>query len=337
MDRDRVGEISRMFVWEGDISAEPDRRLEFDAAELGGPALGYIAENSAVTAGLARTIRDLEAVRLYTDVKPVELSFAPKAANLTLSDGRILTARLIVGADGAHSWVRQSAGVQCREHDYGQLAIVGNVESERPHSNTAWQRFLPGGPLALLPLADGRSSFVWSCPEADARSRLEMTPDIFGDELTEASQSVLGSLKLTSQTAAFELTRAHAKSYSGTRWVLVGDAAHRVHPLAGQGLNLGLMDCAVLARVIMSGAGSHYCDPGDTVLLRRYERQRKSDALAMIAVTDTLNRVFAPDWLGSRIAGDGLRFVDRAVPLKRLLARHAMGAGLSGPSDSVQP
>jgi 2-octaprenylphenol hydroxylase len=325
--RDRVCPIERMVIWEGDDRPDPARQLEFSAAETGVPALGYIVENDSLTFALRRSLEAGPEIAAYTGAKPVNLGFGGEGAQVSLDSGVEVTARLVVGADGANSWVRRSVGVGLREHDYDQVAIVGHLETDRAHGNTAWQRFMPGGPLALLPLPDGRVSIVWSRPSARAAEILALDAREFEQLLYEASAGVLGRFSLSSEAAGFPLRRCHAERYTGRRWALAGDAAHRVHPLAGQGLNLGLLDCASLVSALREGAARHLADPGDPVVLRHYERSRKGETVAMLAVTDTLNGLFSTDSVLSRLAGDGLAAVNALGPVKQLLTRHAMGIG----------
>jgi 2-octaprenylphenol hydroxylase len=213
-----------------------------------------------------------------------------------------------------------------RVHEYGQQAIVAHVASERPHGHSAWQRFLKEGPLALLPLCDGRCSIVWSCSDTRARDLAAAEEPEFNRAVTEASAGVLGELRLTTRRLSFALAAGHASRYTGMRFALIGDAAHRVHPLAGQGVNLGFLDAATLAEVVADHLSAKSADPGDPVALRRFERWRKGANLVTLAAMDTLHKLFTTRIVGvSRAAGAGLTLVDRVRPVKHLLAGHAMG------------
>jgi ubiquinone biosynthesis UbiH/UbiF/VisC/COQ6 family hydroxylase len=244
-----------------------------------------------------------------------------------LADGTDLRARLLVGADGADSWVRAQLGLPTTSRDYRQLAVVGHVSSECPHERTAWQCFTPGGPVALLPLADGRSSIVWSCFEAEARELVGLTDDEFGARLTAATGRVLGNLRATTPRLALPLVARHTHRYTGARFALVGDAAHQIHPLAGQGINLGLLDVAALAEILASHMlGTRLADPGDALVLRRYERGRKGANLLTMAAMEGLHRVFTSDSAAlTRLAAAGLGAVDRLPAVKRLLMAQAAG------------
>ena len=247
-----------------------------------------------------------------------------RLARVRLADGRSAQGTVLVAADGSESAIRGMLELPVAARSYGQTGLVTHVATERPHRETAWQRFLPGGPLAFLPLADGRSSVVWSLPNERAAELIAAEPGSFLAELQRASAGVLGELGACSQRAGFPLQALHARRYCALRAVLVGDAAHTVHPLAGQGMNLGLLDAAALARVIEDAllAGE---DPGDVKVLRRYERERKGANLEMLVALDALHRVFAlPAW-AAPLRGAGLRAVDSSAVAKRFFMRRALG------------
>jgi len=326
----RVSPYERMCVWQAEGTAGGAKSISFDAAEFGEAWLGHIVENRAMRLAAWRKVEGATSVKVITGLKPVSLSEATDHCCITLEDSSSLHARLVVGADSSRSWVREQLGVSFREHLYEQSAIVAHIASERPHAATAWQRFLPGGPVALLPLADGRSSLVWSCPDTQAKELLEMDGTDFNVELAAALDHVLGSLECTTQRVSFPLGSGHAARYTGRRFALIGDAAHRVHPLAGQGVNLGLLDAAVLAEELVAHFALPAADPGDPLVLRRYERARKGDTMLTLGAMDAINHLFAGPCGG--IGGLGLGVVDKLPLVKARFAAYAMGRGRSLPA-----
>ncbi|HWP94687.1 MAG TPA: UbiH/UbiF/VisC/COQ6 family ubiquinone biosynthesis hydroxylase [Gammaproteobacteria bacterium] len=310
-----------MHVWD----ASGAGAIHFDSADLGEPDLGHIVENRAVQAALYARLEHQPGVLLFCPASLAAADAGMRHVTLRLSDGRALRARLLVVADGADSHLRRLFGIATDGAEYGQHGVVAHVRTERGHGETARQRFLPGGPLALLPLPDGRVSIVWSVPSERAAALVRMPDDDFLALLTEASDGVLGRALATSARAAFPLRRLHASAYVRPRVALVGDAAHVVHPLAGQGLNLGLLDAALLAEVLHAAAARGR-DPGALEVLRRYERGRKGENLAMLWALDGLHRLFVSEHaLVRRLRNAGLAGIDRLLPLKQLLARHALG------------
>jgi 2-polyprenylphenol 6-hydroxylase len=241
-----------------------------------------------------------------------------------LSDGRALRSRLLIAADGQDSKARALLGIDTGGHIYHQDALVAHVRTAKSHANTAWQRFLPSGPLALLPLADGRSSIVWSTALAGAARLRALDAEAFGAALTTASGAVLGDCELSTPLASFPLKLQYALDYARPRAVLLGDAAHVVHPLAGQGLNLGLLDCAVLADVLgQAGGGAFFGEHG---LLRRYERRRRSENMLAAGAFDGLERLFSTaNPLGAGLRAAALSGVGKVPFLKRRLAQRALG------------
>jgi 2-octaprenylphenol hydroxylase len=248
----------------------------------------------------------------------VELKFASKIESLPEAD-------LVVGADGARSFVRELVGIKTRQWPYQQTAVVTHLTTERPHDATARQRFLRDGPLGMLPLADGRISVVWSTTPDVAKSALDASDDELGQMLTDASDAVLGELTVAGPRGAFPLSAQHAEDYVLPGVALIGDAAHAIHPLAGQGANLGLQDAAELARVVETAieAGLH---PGDRPVLRRYERSRKGANLTMLHFMTGLNRLFATD---STVLGEirrtGMRLFSRSGPVRERAVKVALG------------
>jgi 2-octaprenylphenol hydroxylase len=230
----------------------------------------------------------------------------------------------LIGADGPESATRALLGIETAGHAYLQDALVAHVHTAKPHGSTAWQRFLDTGPLAFLPMPDGRSSIVWSATLSEAARLRAMTPEEWGAALTAASGAVLGDCVASTAPASYPLKLQYAVEYTRPRAVLLGDAAHVVHPLAGQGMNLGLLDCAELAAVLAEAGGAGWF--GEYRLLRSYERRRRTENLSAATAFDALERLFAngsPMMAGLRRAGLGA--LDQMPPLKRVLAQRALG------------
>jgi 2-polyprenylphenol 6-hydroxylase len=316
----RAGPYSHMHVWD----AESGAAIDFDAASEGRDRLGYIVENNLVQWMLWQAL-EASGVRRLCPVAVQGFEAREDRIQLELAGGEMLAAGLLVAADGAASPLRGLAGIGTRGRDYAQRALVAHVATERPHEDTAWQRFLPGGPLALLPLTDGRSSVVWSLPEAEARRVLALDEQAFLDELGVASDFRLGRIVASTPRAAFPLKLQLAERYQAERFVLLGDAAHAVHPLAGQGVNLGLRDVAELRDTLIDARAAGR-DIGAAHVLRRYARRRRSaDTLDALGF-DALARIYAwqsPALVAAR--GVGVRLLDRLAPLKRRLSEHAAG------------
>jgi 2-octaprenylphenol hydroxylase len=319
----RASPYRRMRVWEGADAYAPSA-LDFDSADIGEPDLGHIVEDALLRMVLADALGAAPQAQLVVGAQIESLEVQAGEAVAALTEGGTMRATVLLAADGTDSTVRRLLGLPSAGHRYEQTAVVTHVQSSKPHDGTAWQRFLPGGPLALLPLSDGSSSIVWSLPTSDAERLLAATEEEFLAELAVASAGVVGDLKSCSKRVGFPLQALHALRYTAPRVALLGDAAHTVHPLAGQGMNLGLLDAASIATVVEDAllAGE---DVGDLRVLRRYERERKGDNLAMLAAFDGLNRLFRlPGWV-SPLRGLGLRAVEAAHPVKRLLMRKALG------------
>jgi len=318
----RAASYARMHVWDARTGAAVD----FDAAADGRAWLGWIAENNLVQWTLWQALEAAGVQRLCpAQVTGYEAREDRVVLELEAGEAASLSARLLVAADGAGSPLRKLAGLDTHGHDYGQRGVVAHVTTERPHQHTAWQRFLPAGPLALLPLADGRSSIVWSLPEAEARRVLALDDAAFCAELGVASDFRLGPVLATTGRAAFPLRLQLADRYQAERLVLLGDAAHVVHPLAGQGVNLGLRDVAELRDTLVAAreAGRDIAAPH---VLRRYARRRRSADTLDAWSFDALGRIYA--WQALPLVAAralGVRLVDRLAPLKRRLAAHAAG------------
>ena len=318
----RAAAYARMHVWD----AASGVAIDFDAATDGCAWLGWIVENSLVQWTLWQALEAAGVQRLC----PAQVTgFAAREDRVVLEldagEASQLPARLLVAADGAGSPLRRLAGLDTHGRDYGQRAVVAHVTTERPHQQTAWQRFLPGGPLALLPLDDGRSSIVWSLPQADAERVLALDDAAFCAELGVASDFHLGPVTATTRRAAFPLKLQLADRYQAERFVLLGDAAHAVHPLAGQGVNLGLRDVAELRDTLVAARAAGR-DIAANHVLRRYARRRRSADTLDAWSFDALGRVYAwqaPPLVAARALG--VRLADRLAPLKRRLAAHAAG------------
>ena len=320
----RAAPYQTMCVWDAQSRWDSDDAVNFRSDELGTEVLGYIIENDLIRWTLAAELAAKQ-VPVTCATRVAGLRFGPRSCDVLLADKAQLSAGLIVGADGAHSLVRQLAGIRTTQWDYRQRAFVTHVRSEIPHSETAWQRFTDAGPIALLPLADGRSSIVYSTDPAEARKLVDLDEAAAGRRLTDVSDGVLGDLRVTSSRASFPLAAAYVEDYAIERCVLIGDAAHRVHPLAGQGVNLGVADAHELAETIIS-AYANGQDHGDLSVLRRYERARKAGNELTLRSLDALHRLFSSQTMSvAELRRAGLRIFDRAAPLKRRAARHAMG------------
>lgn len=316
----RACAYAHMHVWDAGNGAA----IDFDAADEGRDQLGYIVENSLVQWKLWQAL-DAAGVRRLCPATVKDFEARSDRVVLELADGESVTVRLLVAADGGSSPLRERAGIKTHGRDYTQRAVVAHVTTERPHAHACWQRFLSSGPLALLPLADGRSSIVWSLPEQEARRVLSLDDEAFLKELGVASDFRLGRVMATTKRAAFPLKLQLADAYQSERFVLLGDAAHVVHPLAGQGVNLGLRDVAEL-RDVLSAARDAGRDFASSQTLRSYARRRRSADTLDAYGFDALARIYAwqgAPWVAAR--GWGVRLVDRLLPLKRRLAAHAAG------------
>ena len=298
--------------------------IEFDAYRSGCSELAWIVEDRRLQDALWRGLDSQEDLSIFADAPVQELELAATQASLLLKGGRKLAAKLVVGADGARSFVRARAGIPCEEHSYAQTAVVANFACSRPHRNVAFQWFQGGAVLALLPLPGDHVSMVWSAGDAVASRLLALDAGALAKEVAVASRHAAGELALVTPQRGFPLQRLAARRLVAPRVALAGDAAHVIHPLAGQGANLGLQDARLLAAAI-AGRGPDR-DPGDVRLLRRYERSRAEDILAMRTAVHGLFRLFDARGAGvSRLRNAGLNLADRMPVLKNLLMRHAMG------------
>jgi 2-octaprenylphenol hydroxylase len=317
----RISPFREMHVWD----AGGEGRIHFDAAELGEDALGHIIENAVVQQALWETLQAGGGVELLCPASVSSLRRDEDGICCHLQDGRELRARLLVGADGAQSRVRHFARVQARGWPYDQQALVATVVTEHSHRETAWQRFLPNGPLAFLPLHDGRSSIVWSTTPQQAKQLLAEDDETFCRQLELAFAATLGRIESCGERAAFPLRLQYVDTYVQPGLALIGDAAHTVHPLAGQGVNLGILDAASLAEVLLE-ARAQGKDIAALKVLRRYERWRKGHNLMMMATMDGFKRLFGATWEPLRwMRNAGLNLTNVLPPVKQLIMNHAMG------------
>jgi len=321
LDASRIGPYQSMYVWDASSTGS----IEFDAAEIGEPWLGYIIENGNIHHALLDALAAAGNIECRFQDSPRGLDVDRDGCRVVLDRGGSLSCRLVVGADGGQSWVRRELGIPVDSRLYGQRAFVCEARTERAHQRTAWQRFLPTGPLAFLPLANGNCSVVWTCDAELAAELEELDADAFAGRLTEAFDGKLGAVAVTGPVKSFDLTRRRASRYIVERGALIGDAAHVVHPMAGQGANLGFGDAWSLARVVSAAARAER-DIGHRHVLRPYERWRRAENFSMMRLLDALHGLFASE---SRIVrharGLGLSTVDGQDWLKHLLARQALG------------
>lgn len=311
-----------MHVWDGAGAGH----IHFTCTDVGEPALGHIVENSVIVAALTQAAARRPNITHLCQRQPKRWLQGQDRVGVELNFGEHLQAKLIIGADGAQSWVRAQMGVRMNGWSYKQHGVVCTVRSENSHRDTAWQKFLPAGPLALLPLGDGRCSIVWSTSSAQAQQLLALTDDAFLAEMNRAlGTSELGAIVQASPRAAFPLHLQHTLNYVAPRVALIGDAAHTVHPLAGQGVNLGLLDAAALAEEITKAIHARR-DIGDFSTLRRYERRRKGHNLMVMGVMDGFKRGFGSQFLPVvGVRNLGLTLTNHFSALKREIIRHAMG------------
>lgn len=320
VDMRRVQQVETMAIY-GD---EGPGRLYLNAYDAGLRELAFIIEGGALQRAMRQAMSGIDGLHMLCPAQATALAVSAENARVTLADGTCLDAQLVVGTDGGDSWVRQAAGIAARTSDYRQLGVVANFETARPHHGTAFQWFRPDGVLALLPLPGNRASMVWSTPVEHAASLLAMDAGMLARKVTEASADVLGALRIISPAAGFPLQLTRVARLIAPRVVLAGDAAHSVHPLAGQGVNLGMRDIRKLAAVLAGRLPRQDC--GDWSLLRRYERGRREDIASMELGTDALQKLFGARsvWM-SGARNFGLAAVNQLPPLKHLLIRHAAG------------
>jgi 2-polyprenyl-6-methoxyphenol 4-hydroxylase len=327
---DRVFPFRKMFV-----GNEAGRgTVSFAAADVGEPCLGHFVENDLVTRALVDRAREFENIDLRTDVEIRDIRFEPSRVTVLTESGEAFAGALLVGSDGAESFVRSSAGIGVRRRPYGQKCIVGTVRFDGDLDETAWQRFLTTGPLGLLPLSRGACSLAWSCDSKLADRLLAMDETTFIEELDAAIQGRLGTITGIRQRVAFPLIARDASTYVAERTALIGDAAHVIHPLAGLGANIGFRDAAELAKLLLIAQGRPGTDIGGSGFLKRYERRRHIEDRIFMAAMTGFNAVFSNEIFGlSTMRDRSLMLADKLTPAKNFLLRRAMRMNLNPLSD----
>lgn len=317
----RVSPFTKIHVWDSAKHAD----IQFDSQEIAEPILGYIIENNVVQAALNEKITSHTRINWLAPVKLVAVEESADHISL-LSEDTKYTAKLVVAADGANSWLRSKLNIGVDKLDYEQTAIVTTVQTELPHQRIASQVFLKEGPLAFLPLnEDNLSSIVWSLPQAEAQRVLDLNDDDFKQALSQAFEQRLGAVLHADKRFSFPLAKSQAKQYVSTRIALVGDAAHTVHPLAGQGVNMGLLDAASLAQVI-SAALQKNRDYASYATLRAYERWRRADNANLLIGVDAIKKLFASQHPVIQSArAYGLNVTNHMHWIKNIFTRHAVG------------
>ncbi|MDX8385379.1 MAG: UbiH/UbiF family hydroxylase [Gallionella sp.] len=318
LDSKRIAPVEEMRVF-GDTGSE----LDFSAYQMGVPELACILENRALQHALWQVLEEQENLTILNSVSCSSLITGAEDANVTLEDGRSVKARLLVGADGRDSWVRNQADISAAPVDYQQCGVVANFTTELPHRGIAHQWFQQDGILALLPLPGNRVSMVWSVSPERSAELLALTHEDLCATVAEASCHTLGGMQVITPPAAFPLRLLVLPQITSTRVALIGDAAHNMHPLAGQGVNTGFRDAQQLGQVLIDRGAQSDC--GDPSILRRYERKRKEDIYSMQATTYGLKHLFNNDVSPLRLLRNaGMNLTNRITPLKKMLMRHAL-------------
>jgi 2-octaprenyl-6-methoxyphenol hydroxylase len=317
--------INDIVVSDGTLGADPlPFSLHFDHREIG-EVLGYIVENRFIRRTLLKATAASNRITFLPGVTAERLTAGESLAVLRLSDGRSIESQLTVAAEGRESPLREAQGIRSVAWDYAQIGIVTTVEHERPHNGVAYEHFLPAGPFAILPMLESRSSLVWTEETDEARRLVGLNEADFTAKLATRFGAHLGKVRPIGPRWSYPLKLHLARSYVKHRFALIGDAAHTIHPVAGQGLNLGLKDAAAMADTLLDAARLGL-DHGRSDVLERYERWRRFDSLVLAATTDGLNRLMSNDFLPLRLIRNlGMGAVDMVPPLRRFFMRHAGG------------
>lgn len=317
---ERVAAYKDMIIWD----QTPEIKVHFSAADLGVANLGYIIENRVISKVLYNNLLNTSNV---TIIEGAATALDTQTDFIKLTVGtQVITGQLVIGADGAHSWLRSNSNIPVHHAEYGHAALVACVESSLSHNHTARQRFMPDGPLAFLPLSEPNySSIVWSSKPEVIEELMSLEENVFCARLSESFSNVLGSLRLHGKRVSFPLRMIHATQYVLPRLALIGDAAHVLHPLAGQGLNLGLLDAQSLVECVFEAIAEKR-DIGGFAVLRKYERSRKSHNLSMISLVGTVKRLFAfENRLLKNIRNHGMHYLDEFNTAKNFMMRFALG------------
>jgi len=324
-----AGPMRSMRIWDN----QEQGGIRFDASEINEEALGYLIENSATQRAMHKTLLQSDTVEFCSPAEISAVNWLDDKVEVKLADGRLFSTPLIVGADGGRSWIREQAGIGVWQRDYKQKGIVATVRPQQPHRGIAYQRFLPTGPLAMLPMTDGLCSIVWSAENSEADRLMAMDEESFLAALNLTFGPVLGRITEAGERAAFPLIGRLTKHFVRERVALIGDAAHCIHPLAGLGVNLGLRDAMVLAQEIVD-ARRFEEDWGQRSVLDRYMKQRLPDVLSIMGSMESFHQIFTSTIPGMKeVRGLGMRLMGNSGAIKQLLMRNSTGISLPVPKQ----